>query len=167
MSKINNMASSGYDLDQRDPNNLNEHLQVRSLHLIHLRPTWLALSLSRLCGMMCSESRRVFVQQTVPGAVATNVSTVPGQHRANPRGSHMTPCCRSCCYLTLTTLFAPCLAFCSALNFACLAFNVSWATNSLQTDCQARLVTKLDRVLTSIDCTENWSRFWQWPSGCL
>ena len=32
---------------------------------------------------------------------------------------------RSCCYLVLTALFAPCMAFFAALNFACLAFNVS------------------------------------------
>ena len=31
---------------------------------------------------------------------------------------------RNCCYILLTTLFAPCLAFCSAINFACLAFQV-------------------------------------------
>ena len=43
---------------------------------------------------------------------------------------NFSPFLRSCCYLTLTTLFAPCLAFCSAINFACLAFNVSFSTNS-------------------------------------
>ena len=32
---------------------------------------------------------------------------------------------KNCCYILLTTLFAPCLAFCSAINFACLAFQVS------------------------------------------
>ena len=32
---------------------------------------------------------------------------------------------RNCCYILLTTLFAPCLAFCSAINFACLAFQVT------------------------------------------
>ena len=31
---------------------------------------------------------------------------------------------KNCCYILLTVLFAPCLAFCSALNFACLAFQV-------------------------------------------
>ena len=31
---------------------------------------------------------------------------------------------RNCCYILLTVLFAPCLAFCSAINFACLAFQV-------------------------------------------
>ena len=31
---------------------------------------------------------------------------------------------KNCCYLLLATLFAPCLAFCSAINFACLAFQV-------------------------------------------
>ena len=31
---------------------------------------------------------------------------------------------KNCCYILLTTLFAPCLAFCSAINFACLAFQV-------------------------------------------
>ncbi len=31
---------------------------------------------------------------------------------------------KNCCYLLLTTIFAPCLAFCSAINFACLAFQV-------------------------------------------
>ena len=35
---------------------------------------------------------------------------------------------RSCCYLFLTALFAPCMAFCAAVNFACLAFNVSSTT---------------------------------------
>ena len=34
-------------------------------------------------------------------------------------------CTSRCCYILLTTLFAPCLAFCSAVNFACLAFQVS------------------------------------------
>ena len=33
---------------------------------------------------------------------------------------------RNCCYILLTTLFGPCLAFCSAINFACLAFQVNW-----------------------------------------
>ena len=32
---------------------------------------------------------------------------------------------KNCCYILLTVLFAPCLAFCSALNFACLAFQVN------------------------------------------
>ena len=31
---------------------------------------------------------------------------------------------KNCCYILLTVLFAPCLAFCSAMNFACLAFQV-------------------------------------------
>ena len=31
---------------------------------------------------------------------------------------------KNCCYILLTVLFAPCFAFCSALNFACLAFQV-------------------------------------------
>lgn len=35
---------------------------------------------------------------------------------------------KGCCYLLLTTFFAPCLAFCSAINFACLAFQVSQKT---------------------------------------
>ena len=35
-----------------------------------------------------------------------------------------------CCYILLTTLFGPCLAFCSAINFACLAFQVSNANNN-------------------------------------
>eukprot|EP00090_Calanus_glacialis_P027885 TRINITY_DN4437_c0_g1_i1.p1 TRINITY_DN4437_c0_g1~~TRINITY_DN4437_c0_g1_i1.p1 ORF type:complete len:163 (+),score=27.70 TRINITY_DN4437_c0_g1_i1:54-491(+) len=84
------MASSGYDLDQRDPNNLNEHLQVMWDDVFGepegVRSTDCAWSCSYKC-------------------------------------FHGT---RSCCYLTLTTLFAPCLAFCSALNFACLAFNHIW-----------------------------------------
>ena len=33
---------------------------------------------------------------------------------------------KNCCYILLTTLFAPCLAFCSAINFACLAFQVNF-----------------------------------------
>ena len=33
---------------------------------------------------------------------------------------------KNCCYILLTVFFAPCLAFCSALNFACLAFQVIW-----------------------------------------
>ena len=32
---------------------------------------------------------------------------------------------KNCCYILLTILFAPCFAFCSALNFACLAFQVT------------------------------------------
>ena len=31
---------------------------------------------------------------------------------------------KNCCYILLTVFFAPCLAFCSAINFACLAFQV-------------------------------------------
>ena len=31
---------------------------------------------------------------------------------------------KNCCYLLLTIFLAPCLAFCSAINFACLAFQV-------------------------------------------
>ena len=38
---------------------------------------------------------------------------------------------RNCCYILLTTFFAPCLAFCSAINFACLAFQVSKAALAL------------------------------------
>ena len=34
---------------------------------------------------------------------------------------------KNCCYILLTILFAPCFAFCSALNFACLAFQVTRA----------------------------------------
>ena len=34
---------------------------------------------------------------------------------------------KNCCYILLTTLFAPCLAFCAAINFACLAFQVSFS----------------------------------------
>ena len=41
------------------------------------------------------------------------------------RGSFYVEYFRSCCYLVLTALFAPCMAFFAALNFACLAFNVS------------------------------------------
>ena len=36
---------------------------------------------------------------------------------------------KNCCYILLTILFAPCFAFCSALNFACLAFQVMKALN--------------------------------------
>ena len=31
---------------------------------------------------------------------------------------------KNCCYILLATIFGPCLAFCSAINFACLAFQV-------------------------------------------
>merc|ERR1719510_1647736 len=89
MSKVSTMASPGYSLDQRDPNNLNEHLQVMWDDVFGepegVRSTDCAWSLSYKC-------------------------------------FHST---RSCCYLLLTTLFAPFLAFCAAMNFACLAFNVS------------------------------------------
>ena len=30
MSKVSNMGNTGFDLERRDPNNLNEHLQVRN-----------------------------------------------------------------------------------------------------------------------------------------
>ncbi|CAB4056993.1 CAV3 [Lepeophtheirus salmonis] len=33
---------------------------------------------------------------------------------------------RNCCYIVLTTLFAPIFAFCSAINLACLAFQHIW-----------------------------------------
>ena len=48
---------------------------------------------------------------------------LPPSHRSNITFEPAMP--RSCCYLVLTALFAPCMAFFAALNFACLAFNVS------------------------------------------
>ena len=53
---------------------------------------------------------------------------------------------KNCCYLLLATLFAPCLAFCSAINFACLAFQVgsnvlkaiylsNWPRSKIQLKC--------------------------------
>ena len=81
---------NGFDLSQRDPNNLNEHLQVMWDDVFGepegVRSTDCAWSFSYKC-------------------------------------FHGT---RSCCYLLLTTLFAPFLAFCAAMNFACLAFNVRY-----------------------------------------
>ena len=63
---------------------------------------------------------------TVPGEQATSAFMEPG-YRINLlfRGSFYVEYFRSCCYLVLTALFAPCMAFFAALNFACLAFNVS------------------------------------------
>jgi hypothetical protein len=37
---------------------------------------------------------------------------------------------KNCCYLLLVSVFAPCLAFCSAINFACLAFQVGKANQT-------------------------------------
>ena len=73
------MASSGYNLDQRDPNNLNEHLQVGILHQHPHSQSPLTSLLPRLCGMMSSESQRAFVPQIARGAAATSASMGPGQ----------------------------------------------------------------------------------------
>lgn len=79
---------AGFDMDNRDPNNLNEALQVMWDDIIG-EPEGIK---STQCAWNCSY--KCF------------------------RGT------KNCCYILLTTLFAPCLAFCSALNFACLAFQV-------------------------------------------
>merc|ERR1719336_776975 len=94
MSKVTGMIagapSNGLDLAQRDPNNLNEHLQVMWDDVFGepegVRSTDCAWSFSYKC-------------------------------------FHST---RSCCYLLLTTLFAPFLAFCAAMNCACLR---TWKIN--------------------------------------
>merc|ERR1719336_2883557 len=79
MSKVTGMIagapSNGLDLAQRDPNNLNEHLQVMWDDVFG-EPEGVR---SADCAWQCS-------------------------HKC----FHGT---RSCCYLSLTTIFAPCLAF--------------------------------------------------------
>merc|ERR1712154_570267 len=81
---------AGFDMDNRDPNNLNEHLQVMWDDIIG-EPEGIK---STQCAWNCSY--KCF------------------------RGT------TRCCYFLLTTLFAPCLAFCSAINFASLAFQHIW-----------------------------------------
>jgi len=81
---------AGFDMDNRDPNNLNEHLQVMWDDIIG-EPEGIK---STQCAWNCSY--KCF------------------------RGTNR------CCYILLTTLFGPCLAFCSAINFACLAFQHIW-----------------------------------------
>ena len=97
-------VGNGFDLNQRDPNNLNEHLQVMWDDVFGesegVRSTDCAWSFS----YKCFHSTRW-----------SNTSLSPLS----------LPSLRSCCYLLLTALFAPFLAFCAAINFACLAFNVS------------------------------------------
>ena len=67
---------------------------------------------------------------TVPGEQATSAFMEPGNKRISKINNHLMFLeklnFRSCCYLVLTALFAPCMAFFAALNFACLAFNVSY-----------------------------------------
>merc|ERR1711976_804042 len=89
-SRMSVKPMAGFDMDQRDPNNLNEHLQVLWDDIIG-EPEGIK---STQCAWNCSY--KCF------------------------RGT------RNCCYILLTTLFAPCLAFCSAVNFACLAFQHIW-----------------------------------------
>jgi len=81
---------AGFDMDNRDPNNINEHLQVMWDDVIG-EPEGIR---STECAWNCSY--KCF------------------------RGT------KNCCYLLLATIFAPCLAFCSAINFACLAFQHIW-----------------------------------------
>ncbi|TRY62531.1 hypothetical protein TCAL_06295 [Tigriopus californicus] len=79
-------SMAGFDLDNRDPNNLNEHLQVMWDDVIGepegiRSPDW-----AWNCSYKCF------------------------------RGT------KNCCYVLLAVIFGPCVAFCSAINFACLAF---------------------------------------------
>lgn len=81
---------AGFDIDNRDPNNLNEHLQVMWDDIIGepegiRSPDW-----AWNCSYKCF------------------------------RGT------KNCCYVLMAVIFGPCVAFCSAINFACLAFQHIW-----------------------------------------
>jgi len=81
---------AGLDMDNRDPNNLGEHIQVMWDDVIGepegIRSTDCAWNLSHKC---FSGSKHY-------------------------------------CYLILSTLFGPCVALCTGLNMACLAFQHIW-----------------------------------------
>ena len=57
---------------------------------------------------------------------------------------------KNCCYILLITLFAPCLAFCAAINFACLAFQVG--QEEREGDCASR-ITWRHFFCSSIRCS--------------
>lgn len=81
---------AGFDMENRDPNNLNEHLQVMWDDIIGEPEGLRSLDCAWNCSYKCFKGTK------------------------------------NCCYILLTVLFAPCFAFCSALNFACLAFQHIW-----------------------------------------
>ena len=81
MSKVTGMIagdpSNGLDLAQRDPNNLNEHLQVDTEDDDD-DDDGDDDDDRRWCGTMCSESLREWGATTAPGEPATNASTALG-----------------------------------------------------------------------------------------
>nr|CAH0100985.1 unnamed protein product [Daphnia galeata] len=85
-----NLNSSSFDMDLRDPNNLNNHLQVQ----------W-----SDVIGE--------------PESIRSNDCIWNCSYKCY-RGT------KNCCYQSVTLLFAPLLAFCMGIQFACLAFQHIW-----------------------------------------
>ena len=63
---------AGFDMDQRDPNNLNEHLQV-PIFFWTLKK-WLYDNLHRFCGTISLESPKESRVPNAPGIVLTNAS---------------------------------------------------------------------------------------------
>ena len=113
MSKVTGLSpmveGNGLDLSQRDPNNLNEHLQVMWDDVFGEPEGVRSNDCAWRTSYKCFHGTRYNIHNQYNHLMFFEKFNF-----------------RSCCYLVLTALFAPCMAFFAALNFACLAFNVSY-----------------------------------------
>ena len=132
MSKVTGLIppggeANGFDLNQRDPNNLNEHLQVLWDDVFGEPEGVRSNDCAWRTSYKCFHGTRYKLEKLIAEAIFLIFPSV----------------IRSCCYLLLTALFAPCMAFFAAINFACLAFNVSIVLvfpSQFHNHCSAHLV---------------------------